>query len=168
MTQPPENTENQGIPPEGTAEIERASFCMMCGTALAGAASEGTPRGFCADCAARRDEGRRLCPFCRETVLAKVERCPFCDEILDADARKRALAQVSIPAIVSLALGIFGCLYCIPGVAAIVLGSVASRQIQRSEGALKGDGLARWGIILGIFWVVAYFLLFIFIGIASR
>lgn len=168
MKQPPEAAPAAGSPPEGTAATGRDAYCMMCGTALAGAISEGTPRGFCGECAARQGEGRRLCPFCRETVLAKVQRCPFCDEILDGAERKRANARVNILAILSLILGIFGCFYCVPGVAAIILGFVARRQIARSQGTMKGDGMARWGIILGIFWIVLYGLLFLFIFLSQR
>ena len=167
MTQPPEDPAS-GIPAaESSPAAQRDAYCMMCGAALAGAAPAGAPRGLCGDCAARHAGGQRLCPFCRETVLATVQRCPFCDEILDGAERRRAFARYNVPAVISLVLGILGCLYCLPGIAAIVLGSVASRQIERSNGEMKGDALARWGIILGIFWIVVFVLLFIGIALSS-
>jgi uncharacterized membrane protein len=48
---------------------------------------------------------------------------------------------------------VLGCLFCllITGILAVIFGNVALGQIQRSQGAQRGRGLAIAGIVLG--WV---------------
>jgi len=48
---------------------------------------------------------------------------------------------------------VLGCLFClmITGILAVIFGNVALSQIQRSQGAQRGRGLAIAGIVLG--WV---------------
>ena len=48
---------------------------------------------------------------------------------------------------------VLGCLFCllITGVLAVIFGNVALSQIQRSQGAQRGRGLAIAGIVLG--WI---------------
>jgi hypothetical protein len=62
-------------------------------------------------------------------------------------------------AIASLVLGILG-LFCVgwpAGIAAIILGRIAKREIQAGNGT--GDGMATAGFIMGIISVVIYGLL---------
>jgi hypothetical protein len=65
--------------------------------------------------------------------------------------------QTSPLAIVSLVLGILGvpcCTFFVLGIAAIVTGFLARKQIAESQGRLKGSGMAVAGLILGIVMTV--------------
>ena len=68
-------------------------------------------------------------------------------------------------AIASLALGILSlaCLGALAGVPAIVLGALARRDIDRSQGALGGSGLAAGGIVTGLFGTGASFVVLAFL-----
>jgi hypothetical protein len=60
-------------------------------------------------------------------------------------------------AIVSLVLGILGipcCTFFVFGIGAVVTGYLARKQINESQGALKGGGMATAGLILGIVTIV--------------
>lgn len=60
-------------------------------------------------------------------------------------------------AIVSLVLGIVGvpcCTLFVFGIAAVVTGFLARRQIDASQGALKGGGMAMAGLVLGAVTIV--------------
>ena len=70
-------------------------------------------------------------------------------------------------AIVSLVLGIVGvpcCGFFVFGIAAAVTGFLARKQIDESQGALKGSGMAMAGVVLGVvaivFAIVYYILIF--------
>ncbi len=67
-------------------------------------------------------------------------------------------SRLNATALLSLLVGIFGTLcffWGIAGVAAVVLGAVAYREIKRSEGREHGAGLAISGIVLGVVHLVA-------------
>jgi hypothetical protein len=67
-------------------------------------------------------------------------------------------------AIVSLVLGIIGlpcCYIFVFGIAAVVTGVLARKQIDESQGALKGAGMAMGGLVLGIVTIVAAIVLWI-------
>lgn len=60
-------------------------------------------------------------------------------------------------AIVSLVLGIVGvpcCTFFVFGISALVTGIFARKQINESQGALKGGGMATAGIVLGVVTIV--------------
>jgi hypothetical protein len=68
-----------------------------------------------------------------------------------------APVQTAPLAIVSLVLGILGfpcCLFFVLGIAAVVTGFVARKQIDDSRGAVKGGGMAMAGIVLGVIAIV--------------
>ena len=46
-------------------------------------------------------------------------------------------------------IGIVLCLFPVLSLAGLIMGFLAQRRIQRSNGALTGRGSARWGILLG-------------------
>jgi hypothetical protein len=52
-------------------------------------------------------------------------------------------------AIASLVLGLCSFCFGITGIAAIILGSLAKKDIDRYNGHQKGIGMAVWGIVLG-------------------
>ena len=56
-------------------------------------------------------------------------------------------------AVFSLVLGILSltCLGLVAGIPALILGSVARRDIDRSQGRLTGRGMAAFGIVSGLF-----------------
>jgi hypothetical protein len=69
-------------------------------------------------------------------------------------------ARTSGWAIAALVMGILGltCLFFVGSVMAIIFGAVAKHEIHKSEGRLKGNGLATAGLVMGIFVVALVFL----------
>ena len=73
-------------------------------------------------------------------------------------------------AIVSMVLGIVGipcCGFFVFGIAAVVTGILARKQIKESQGAFQGAGMAMAGVVLGVVAIViaiVYYIL-IFSGI---
>jgi Domain of unknown function (DUF4190) len=67
-------------------------------------------------------------------------------------------------AVASLVLGIVGGFFCFLWLLAIIFGFVARTQIDRSNGAQKGRGMATAGIVLGFVW---FTLLVIWIGVLA-
>ncbi|HMS24134.1 MAG TPA: DUF4190 domain-containing protein [Acidimicrobiia bacterium] len=63
-------------------------------------------------------------------------------------------------AITSLVFGLIPC-GLISGLCAVIFGVKAQRRIKKSNGATKGEGLARAGIILGSIQLVAIFIFLI-------
>jgi hypothetical protein len=62
-------------------------------------------------------------------------------------------------AIAALVLGL--CAFCIglAGIVAVVLGILAKGEIAKSGGRQKGEGLAIWGIVLGVLGAVVNYIL---------
>lgn len=66
-------------------------------------------------------------------------------------------------AITALVCGIVGCGF-VTSIIAIVFGFLAKSRIKKSNGSLKGSGMATAGIVLGILWIVltiAYYVVMI-------
>lgn len=67
-------------------------------------------------------------------------------------------AKTSKSALWSLICGIAGLLICLATVPAVILGIVGLTKIKKSNGALKGSGLAITGLVLGgvfmVFWLI--------------
>ena len=59
-------------------------------------------------------------------------------------------AVLSLKAVVSFLLGLCFFLACVSGIPAILIGSRATREIDGSGGRLRGRGLARAGVVLGV------------------
>ena len=75
------------------------------------------------------------------------------EEKMDSQSTQLYEPQTSSMAVVSLVLGIAS-YFLIPlvgAIAAIITGNLAKKEIQQDPKNLSGEGLARWGIILG--WV---------------
>lgn len=96
------------------------------------------------------------CPSCREWVaVPKPVPATF--------AQHATGAAVDVPtngkAIAALVLGLVA--FCIwpAGVVALILGSIAKGEIDRSGGRQKGEGLAIWGIVLGVLGAVLGFII---------
>lgn len=135
-------------------------YCMMCGKQLDPNRPKEGPRAICPKCEELKSHGERLCPVCRETIKMEAAKCRFCGETLTGGTAAGG-TRTSAMAVTSLALGIIGCFYCIPGIAGIVLGIIARKQIRDSGGSLTGSKMAAWGIGVGAAWIFFYFLLFI-------
>lgn len=121
----------------------------------------------------------RACPVCNAQVRTTARACGACGATLsplDGEPSPTASAH-TIPAppqspypsdaypatvvhqarnsglaIASLVLGLLG-LCGIGSILAIIFGAVAIRQIDESNGALTGKGMAKAGLILGIIWL---------------
>ena len=91
------------------------------------------------------------CPFCSSTIGDdRMAFCPHCGHQLLATAVPPAPqpSETSGKAIASLIFGIPFFLF-FSAIVAVVLGHLAKRDIRRSAGRLKGDGLATAGLVLG-------------------
>ena len=113
------------------------------------------------------------CPYCGEIVSASAVKCSFCLEILDDDLRfddddgpvgtvDRWILPVDRP-LSAIAAGYLGLLSVLPfpfGVAAIVCGIVAIRQIKNNP-SLSGGGRAWFGIAMGVVFTPIYCIMWV-------
>lgn len=65
----------------------------------------------------------------------------------------------SVMAVIALVTGIIGVIPCFWGcfvfqIAAVVLGILGKKEVAESNGSKKGEGMAQWGLILGVIGVV--------------
>lgn len=77
--------------------------------------------------------------------------------------------QTNGMAIAALVCGCLGFVTCISGIAAIILGHIARKQIRESGGTQQGDGMALAGLILGyiITALLVGYIVFIIVAIAT-
>ena len=125
---------------------------------------------FCNHCGASNIEGAKFCAHCGQAMMAA--SMGIATAVHEAaELRRPQAATTSIAgfgpyhpppppvvqtnsgkAIASLISGVIGLLTLvlfIPGVIAVVLGHIARGDIRRSQGRLKGDGMALTGLIMG-------------------
>ena len=91
------------------------------------------------------------CPKCGKENIYNAPVCPSCNCILTSPqpATPPPQAKTSGLAITSLILAILGIFtFCLTALPAIIFGIIALVKIQKSNGLLKGRGLAITGIIL--------------------
>ena len=96
------------------------------------------------------------CVHCGTTNADHASYCQKCGQPLAAGAISAALAppatavaaRTNSLAVASLILG-FLSLFPVFGILAVVFGHMARSQIHKSEGRMKGDGMALAGLILG-------------------
>ena len=98
--------------------------------------------------------GTKPCPHCGEPIADAAVKCRHCLEYLPGHGPPTpAQHSNSTLAVASLVCGIISIVFCcmavVAGPAAIVLGVMARREIERSNGKLAGDGMALAGIITG-------------------
>ena len=95
--------------------------------------------------------GMKACPHCGEHIPQAAIKCRHCQEFLPGQQpRAPAQAATSGMAIGALVCGILSLLCCaVAGPAAIVLGVMARKEIERSGGRIGGSGMALAGIIMG-------------------
>ena len=104
---------------------------------------------FCEKCGATIQDGSLFCNRCGQAVTAVPGRqgeaptptapAPY---VGDGETSGKALA--------SLVTGIFGLLLFPIAIAAIILGHMSRSEIRKSNGRLKGDGMATAGLVMGM------------------
>lgn len=102
----------------------------------------------------------RPCPYCAQPIGETEQKCPFCQAPLAAAPGVPAPGgippaasythppETSGKAIGSLVSGIL-CFFLPASILAVVLGHLSMSEIRRSNGRLRGSGLALAGLILG-------------------
>jgi type IV pilus assembly protein PilA len=109
---------------------------------------------YCNHCSQQIPDDSRFCPRCGQTIAsaaAGVAGVPSTSSGLNtmpAPPIPGQEPQTSGKAIASLVLGFLG--FILPAaIAAIVLGHISRAEIRRSQGRLRGNGMALGGLILG-------------------
>src|SRR5215472_13745315 len=109
---------------------------------------------FGSKCEAALAEGALFCNHCAQAAAQAVSASapevappPFAGPAPDAPASGKALA--------SMITGIFGLVFFLPAIAAIMLGHISRSEIRRSNGRLKGLGMSTAGLVMG-YGVIAF------------
>ena len=105
--------------------------------------------------------GRKLCPACAAAMPAEAFVCRVCrfnartGSFVDARPRTNGLAVASLTmGLVALMIFPLIPLSALGGLLALVMGGAATRQIKKSEGAMSGAEMARFGLLLGLLAVL--------------
>ena len=97
---------------------------------------------FCSKCGAAIPEGSQFCSQCGQALAAPpVAAGQAMVPSPEAPTSGKALA--------SMITGIFGLLFFFPAIAAIILGHMSRSEIRKSNGRLKGNGMATAGLVMG-------------------
>jgi len=115
---------------------------------------------FCSKCGAAIQEGSQFCNRCGQAVAGQTSAAQQ-GQIAPQFAAPASDAPTSGKALASMITGIFGFLFFLPAIAAIILGHISRSEIRKSNGHLKGTGMATAGLIMG--YVVIAFLPFVLI-----
>ena len=121
---------------------------------------------FCSNCGATIPENSQFCNRCGQAVTAVPGQqgaaptmpAPY---VGDGETSGKALA--------SLVTGIFGLLLFPIAIAAIILGHMSRSEIRKSNGRLKGDGMATAGLVMGYgaFAIIPFILIIAAIAIPN-
>jgi hypothetical protein len=98
---------------------------------------------FCSKCGAAVAEGAMFCNQCGQAVGQTVSAS------LSDSAGPAPDAPTSGKALASMITGIFGLVFFLPAIAAIILGHISRSEIRRSNGRLKGLGMSTAGLVMG-------------------
>lgn len=100
-------------------------------------------RKFCPACAAEMPNEAFVCRMCRFDTRTGT--------FADAQHRTNGLAVASLTmSLVALMIFPLIPLSALGGLLAVVMGGAATRQIKKSQGAMSGAEMARFGLILGL------------------
>src|SRR5271170_2228068 len=121
------------------------------------------------------DDHSMNCPYCAEIIPGETRFCPKCgtemgSPLPDSPAFRGPLPPGFEPptsgkAIGSLISGLF--LFFLPSsIVAVVLGHLSLSEIRKSDGRLKGEGLATAGLVLGYLGIALLPFLLIIAAIA--
>lgn len=121
---------------------------------------------FCEKCGAAIQDGSLFCNRCGQAVTAVPGQQGAAPT---APAPDVAVGETSGKALASLVTGIFGLLLFPIAIAAIILGHMSRSEIRKSNGRLKGDGMATAGLVMGYgaFAVIPFILIIAAIAIPN-
>jgi len=121
---------------------------------------------FCSNCGATIPENSQFCNRCGQSVIqtaaqqtvAPTQPAPPIGEV-----------ETSGKALASLLTGIFGLLLFPIAIIAIILGHMSRSEIRKSNGRLKGDGMATAGLVMGYgaFAIIPFILIIAAIAIPN-
>ena len=103
---------------------------------------------WCSQCGATVPEGSQFCGQCGRAV-AGATIAPGTPPPPPQPFVPAPTVPTSSKALASLITGIFGLIFFLPAIAAIILGHMSRSEIRRSGGRLQGDGLAIAGLVMG-------------------
>ena len=106
------------------------------------------------------------CPHCGHPIAAPSPFCPNCGQAVPMSSGAATAmqdTQTDPKAVMSVVLGALSILLSVfVGIPAVILGHLSKASIRRSNGRLKGDGMALAGLILGY---ISVFLLPVIAGV---
>jgi competence protein ComGC len=107
------------------------------------------------------------CPNCGHQLAATAAFCPNCGQAVPSVPSNAATAtenaEIDLKAVMSMVLGVLSIVLSVfVGIPAVILGHLSKASIRRSNGRLKGDGMALAGLILGY---ISLFLLPVIAGV---
>ena len=121
---------------------------------------------FCEKCGATIQDGSFFCNRCGQAVTAVPGQQGAAPT---APAHYVGDGETSGKALASLVTGIFGLLLFPIAIAAIILGHMSRSEIRKSNGRLKGDGMATAGLVMGYgaFAIIPFILIIAAIAIPN-
>ena len=121
---------------------------------------------FCEKCGATIQDGSLFCNRCGQSVTAAPGQQGAAPT---PPAPYVGAGETSGKALASLLTGIFGLLIFPIAIAAIILGHMSRSEIRKSNGRLKGDGMATAGLVMGYgaFAIIPFILIIAAIAIPN-
>ncbi|MDP9264420.1 MAG: DUF4190 domain-containing protein [Acidobacteriota bacterium] len=111
---------------------------------------------YCSQCGQQNAAESSACSNCGQPLMTPPPAAPQSSPVVVAPAPAPSGAvPTDGKAIASLVLGLLGVVICVAGIPAIILGHISRSNIQKSNGRLKGEGMATAGMVLGYLTVVA-------------
>jgi len=104
---------------------------------------------FCSKCGTSIPETSRFCDHCGQPVPGQAIPLPSQPGAPPPPASYPGAGETSGKALASMITGIFGLLLFFPAIAAIILGHISRSEIRKSNGRLKGNGMATAGLVMG-------------------
>src|SRR5215831_10587957 len=91
------------------------------------------------------------CPQCNSPLDVSSQICARCSGSSAADAAQPISPTVDSKAVLSLVLGVLAIvpLSIFAGIPAVIVGHLSRASVRRSQGRLKGSGLATAGLAMG-------------------
>jgi type IV pilus assembly protein PilA len=119
---------------------------------------------FCDKCGSAIREGSKFCDQCGQALAAAPGQPIPAPPVLYMGE-----PETSGKALASMVTGIFGLLLFPIGIAAIILGHMSRTEIRKSNGRLKGDGMATAGLVMGYgaFAIIPFILIIAAIAIPN-
>ena len=119
---------------------------------------------FCDKCGTATRDGSKFCDQCGQALAAAPGQ-----PIPPPPVPYVGAGETSGKALASMVTGIFGLLLFPIGIAAIILGHMSRTEIRKSNGRLKGDGMATAGLVMGYgaFAIIPFILILAAIAIPN-